>query len=135
MKPDIWLLDTSAVLTLLEDEAGAERVETLLRQGGVMIPWPVLLETHYVSLQERDQSEADRRYGLLVALGATIVWDVNEALLLTASELKARHRLSFADSMIAAYCLIQDACLVHKDPEYEVLTGLIHMETLPYKAP
>ena len=40
-----YLLDTSAVLTFLEDEDGAERVETLLREEEIILPYLVLLET------------------------------------------------------------------------------------------
>jgi predicted nucleic acid-binding protein len=127
------LLDTSAVLTLIEDESGAERVEALLRQADVLLPWAVLLETHHISLQERGRAEADRRYALLLALGATVIWEVDEPTLLLASEMKARHRLSFADALIAAYALRRDALLVHKDPQYEALKGVIHMEALPYR--
>lgn len=122
------------MLTLIEDESGAERVEALLRQADVLLPWAVLLETHYISLQERGRAEADRRYALLLALGATVIWEVDEPTLLLASEMKARHRLSFADALIAAYALRRDALLVHKDPEYEALKGVIHMEVLPYKS-
>jgi len=44
--PPRYLLDTSAVLTLIEDEPGADRVEALLRErgAGVLLPFPVLLE-------------------------------------------------------------------------------------------
>ena len=41
-----WLLDTSALLSFIEDEAGADRVEEALRQPTTLVPWPVLLETH-----------------------------------------------------------------------------------------
>lgn len=123
MSPERSLLDTSAILTLIEDEDGAERVEALLRGGDVLLAWTVLLETHYISLQERGREEADRRYALLVALGATVIWDVDEPALLTASNLKALHRLSFADALIAAYAIRHDARLIHKDPEYDVLKG------------
>ena len=45
-----WLLDTSALLSFIEDEAGAERVESALMEPTTIVPWPVLLETHYISL-------------------------------------------------------------------------------------
>jgi hypothetical protein len=45
-----YLLDTSAILTLLEDEEGAERVEILLRQEQILLPYLVLLETYYITL-------------------------------------------------------------------------------------
>jgi predicted nucleic acid-binding protein len=127
------LLDTSAVLTLIEDEPGADRVEALLRGGDVLLPWTVLLEAHYVSQQERGRAEADRRYALLLALGATVIWEMDEPILLTASEIKAQHRVSLADALIAAYAVRGNARLVHKDPEYAALEGVVPMEALPYK--
>jgi PIN domain nuclease of toxin-antitoxin system len=33
-----FILDTSAIFTLIEDEAGAERVDTLLRSQDIFLP-------------------------------------------------------------------------------------------------
>lgn len=128
------LLDTSAILTLIEDEAGADRVEEALRTPTTIVPWPVLLETHYISLREVGQAEADRRLALLKQLAVTIVWGMDEATVLTAARLKAEHPISLADAMIAAFALRLGAVLMHKDPEYESLAGLVPIEALPYKS-
>ena len=40
-----YLLDTSALLSFIEDEAGADRVEQVLKQATPLISGPVLLET------------------------------------------------------------------------------------------
>ena len=58
---------------------------------------------------------------------------MNEALLMRAAKLKGQNRLSFADAVIAAYAIQNNAILVHKDPEYEALAGIFEMEILPYK--
>lgn len=129
-----WLLDTSALLTFIEDEDGAERVDIALRQPTTLIPWPVLLETCYITLREEGQAEADRRFALLKQLDVTMLWDMDEPILLTAARIKAEHPLSLADSIIAAYAVRGDAILLHKDPEYESLRGLVRMEELPYRA-
>lgn len=50
-----------------------------------------------------------------------------------AAEIKAYHPLSLADAWIAALALNRSAVLVHKDPEFEALSGLIHLLPLPYK--
>jgi predicted nucleic acid-binding protein len=128
-----YLLDTSALLTLIEDEAGAERVEQVLTGDEVWLPWLVLLEAYYISLQERGQAEADRRYALIKQLPATILWEVGELVLLTAARLKAMHHLSLADAIIAAFAIQQKAIFFHKDPEFEALTGQVSLEALPYK--
>lgn len=129
-----WLLDTSALLSFIEDETGADRIEQALKQPTTLVPWPVLLETHYVTLQKRGQAEADRRIALIKQLKVEILWGVDESTLLTASKLKAEHRVSLADAIIAAFAIRRGAVLMHKDPEFDALTGLLPMEALPYKA-
>ena len=59
---------------------------------------------------------------------------MDEATVLTAARLKAQHRVSLADAIIAAFAIRQDAILLHKDPEFDALTGLLKMEALPYKS-
>ena len=98
MAPEGYVLDTSAILTFIENEAGA-----------------------------------DRRYALMKRLPSEILWQIDEPILLTASRLKAGHRLSLADSLIAAFAQREDATLVHKDPEFEVLAEQVKLEALPYK--
>ena len=129
-----WLLDTSALLSFIEDETGADRIEQALKQPTTLVPWPVLLETHYVTLQKRGQAEADRRIALIKQLKVEILWGMDESTLLTASKLKAEHRVSLADAIIAAFAIRRGAVLMHKDPELDALTGLLPMEALLYKA-
>jgi len=131
--PPPFLLDTSAVMALIEDEEGADRVEEVLRQPTTLLPWPVLLEMYYVSIQEAGQAEADRRFALMKQLDLEILWDMEEPTLLTAARLKAEYRVSLADAMIAAYAVRREAVLMHKDPEFDILKGLLEMEALPCK--
>jgi predicted nucleic acid-binding protein len=128
-----FVLDTSSILTLIEDEEGAERVDQVLRTERVWIPWIVLLEVNYITRQERGETEADRRYALMKQLPVTILWDMDEPTLLTAARLKASYHLSLADAVIAAFAMQMNAALLHKDQEYEALAGQIHLEALPYK--
>ena len=92
-----YLLDTSALFTFIEDEHGADRVEQALNQVTTLIPWTVLLETYYITLQEEGQAEADRRIALIKQLKVRILWDMDESILLTAAKLKANHRISLAE--------------------------------------
>ncbi len=135
MNADGFLLDTSALLTLIEDEAGADRVEQVLTKSEeVWLPWLALLEATYITRQEQGEAEAEHRYALLKQLPATILWEIDEATLLTASRLKADHRLSLADAIIAAFAIQRKAVLLHKDPEFEALVGQVVLEALPYKS-
>ena len=133
MARNTYLFDTSALLTLIEDEDGADRVQHLLMQEQVLSPWSALMEVYYITLQERGQAEADQRYALIKSLPATILWNIDEATLLTAGTLKATYRLSFADAIVAAFAAQHKATLVHKDPEFEPLADQVTLEALPYK--
>ncbi len=130
-----FVLDSSAILALLEGEAGADRVEEVLRNESTILPWVVLMEIHYVTLRESGKSEADRRHALLKALPSTKHWETGEATVLAAATLKAKFRLSFADALIAAVAGECGATLLHKDPEMEALAGFVDLESLPYKLP
>jgi ribonuclease VapC len=129
-----YLLDTSALLTLLEDEAGADRVQQVLKSDSALISAVSLLEVRYLTLQEQSESEADLRHALLKRSGASLLWDLDEPLLLTAAGFKARHVLSFADALIAASAYRHKAILLHKDPEFNALAGEVLLESLPLKA-
>ena len=65
-----YLLDTSALLTLIEDKPGAERVGDLLREGRVLLPFVVALEVYYITMRERSPDEADRRLAIIRQLPA-----------------------------------------------------------------
>lgn len=133
MAGERYVLDTSAIFTLIENEEGAELVEQILRQEEIFLPWLVLLEATYISRQERGEAVAVQRYALIKQLPAQILWEADEQVLLTAARLKAENRLSLADSIIAAFAIQKKATLLHKDPEYEVLQGQVSMKALPYK--
>ena len=129
-----FILDTSAIFTLIEDEVGAERVDSLLRSQDILLPWLVLLEVTYITRQEMGEAEAEHRLAHLKRLPVTVLWEADEPLLLTAARLKSTFHLSLADAIIASCAIRLDATLVHKDPEYDALTGFVKLEALPYKS-
>jgi ribonuclease VapC len=124
------LLDTSALLTFLEDEPGADRVGQALASPSTVIPWPVLLELYYVSLRVHGEAEADARLAMLKQLDVVIEWGMDEAAVLAAARLKTGHRLSLGDAMVAAFAVRCQATLLHKDPDFERLAGLLPLESL-----
>ncbi len=128
-----FVLDTSALMTFIEQEDGAERVRDILRKHVIILPWLSILEVVYISQRELGEEEAITRYALLKKLNAEVVWNADEVLLLSAAKIKSVNSLSLADSIIAAIAQQNGATLLHKDPEYEQLQGVVEMETLPYK--
>ena len=129
-----YLLDTSALFAFIEDEPGADRVEQLLRSGEAMLPAMAGLEVYYVTFQERGEDEADRRLALLRQLPVRWLSELTDRVLVAAGKLKATHRVSLADAIMAGYAQEEGAVLVHKDPEYEAVAVVVAQERLPYKA-
>lgn len=130
-----FLLDTSAILTLRDDEAGADRVAqvlTLATQGkarcyGCFI---TLMEVLYRVWRDEDQAAGQLAYQQCMAL--PIEWLSNsDALLVKAAQYKAIYPLSVADAWIAACASEQGAVLLHKDPEFKPLP--VAQELLPLK--
>ena len=139
MPPDAerFVLDTSALLCLKENEPGASDVEALLRRQGkkaaVFISFMSVMELAYILEQERGEAEARQGVLQLKQLPIEVV-ESDEPLGLAAARIKASQRLSVADAWIAATAERLGATLVHKDPEFEPLAGLIHLKPLPWKA-
>jgi len=126
----VYLLDTSALFSFIQDETGADRVELALKRKETLVPWMVLMETYSLTLKEEGQPEADKRFALIKQLKVNILYDLDETILLTAARLMARHPLSASDALIAAYVIRLGAVLVHRDPKWEALSGSLPMEAL-----
>lgn len=130
-----FLLDTSALLTLRDDEAGADRVAEVLNlaaQGkakcyGCFI---TLMEVYYRVWRDEDKAAGQLAYQQCQAL--PIEWLSNtDTLLIKAAEYKALYPLSITEAWIAACASEQGAVLLHKDPEFTPLS--VAQELLPLK--
>jgi predicted nucleic acid-binding protein len=123
-----WLLDTSALLALRDNEAGAERVADLLRQainghGMVLACFMSRMEVLYRVWKDEDERQARLADAQIQSL--PICWvAANDPLLEQAAAIKACHALSVADAWIAAAARQEGAVLVHKDPEFQAISSL-----------
>lgn len=119
------VLDTSALLALRADEAGADRVEQLLAaakrgRGRLLASFMTRMELSYLIRREEGDDEA--RSALRLVDSFAIEWvSCEPEILEAAAVLKAGAGLSVADSWIAATALVRGAVLVHRDPEYASL--------------
>ena len=132
-----FLLDTSAILALTDQEEGFEQVEALLDQATtgdveVAVCAMSLMELFYITLQEEGEDQAARLVALVKAWPVRWIYP-DERVLLFAGRLKAFHRLSFADALIAGTAKLDGSVLVHKDPEFEAVAEEIPLLGLPYK--
>lgn len=131
-----YVFDTSAWLTLIEDEAGADVVENLLEKANagsveILVSFMSFMEVFYITLQERDIEEAQTRLSLMASLPIARA-ESTVSLSISAATLKAKHRMSVADAWIAALAQEKGATLVHKDPEFEQIEDALEMFKLPY---
>ncbi len=131
----IYVLDSSAWLALIEDEEGADFVQQILEKAksgevDILVSFMSFMEVTYITLQEQDLGEADERVNLMAALPITRV-ESNSSLGILAAKLKAKYRISVADAWIAALAKERNATLVHKDPEFEQIEGVIQALKLP----
>ena len=131
-----WLLDTSALLALRDNEPGADRVATLLKAAVVGEQrcygcFMSLMEVYYRVWKDEGAEAGKEAYQHCLALPVEWVHE-STALLERAASIKATHPLSLADAWIAASALELGATLLHKDPEFENLPGLVEAR-LPYK--
>ncbi|MDP2277230.1 MAG: type II toxin-antitoxin system VapC family toxin [Nitrospirota bacterium] len=134
---EVYVLDTSAILTYIEDEEGSDFVENLLIRAeadeiDIYLAFISLTEVFYITMQEKGDEEAIKRIELIKSLKVKIE-ESNEDLNLKAGRLKAKNNISLADAYIAALSHAADGILVHKDPEFEAISPSIKEHRLPYK--
>ena len=119
-----FCLDTSAILTLRDDEPGAERVAMVLEGPDPCFACFITrMEVLYRVWKDEGERSGRLAYEQLQSL--PIQWvDQTEPLLLEASRIKASYPLSVADAWIAATAILGRATLLHKDPEFQAMTEL-----------
>ena len=130
-----YLLDTSALLTLRDDEEGAEKIASLLYQASAgkvhcLACFMSLMEILYRVWKDENKQAGYLAYEMVQSLPITWIHE-DQTLLEQSAAIKATHQLSLADAWIAASAIQKDAVLVHKVPEFKML-GCNQIE-LPYK--
>ena len=130
-----YILDTSALLTLRDDEKGAKTVADLLTQA---LDNKVKCHACFISLMEilyrvwKDEGEQAGRIAYEMVQSLPIIWiHENTELLELSAKTKAQNSLSLADAWIAASAILENAILVHKDPEFKTVD--CQQLELPYK--
>ena len=132
-----YVLDTSALLTFTDSEDGVEVIDALLSQAQkgeleLLVSFASWMGVYYIYLQEQGREHAQLWISKLKRLPLVRV-DSDEIAGQIAGELKASHRMSFADAWIAALPKRHGAILVHKNPEFESASRTIQLQALPYR--
>jgi predicted nucleic acid-binding protein len=123
--PRTYVLDTSAVLILLDKRAGASRILQLLDvAAGLKTPLLASVvhwgEVFYVSWQRHGEQSARDTLADLSHLPIRVV-PVDLPLAVKAGEFKAAYGIPYGDSMAASLAALNDATLVTSDHDFEKL--------------
>lgn len=124
--------DSHAIMMFAQDEAGADRVEELLRaaeEGRVRacVNEINLGEVYYITMRRLGTESASRfleQFSTLAVERVAASWEIIQS----AAELKARHALSYADCFVAATALRHQASVVTGDPEFKKVEHLVQIE-------
>ncbi|TDA65755.1 MAG: type II toxin-antitoxin system VapC family toxin [Clostridia bacterium] len=119
MRP-CYVLDACALIAFLNDEAGADVVEDLLRAAGaqqaILILHRInLLEVYYGVYRHEGHEAGTHVLEKVRDLPVAEVDQITEAVFMEAGRLKALYRLSLADSIAAAEAMVRSARLVTAD--------------------
>lgn len=133
--PEVYVLDSYAVLALLGDEAGGEDVKAVLkaaqqRKAQVFMSWVNAGEVAYIVQRRWGKAKVHHVLGTLEA--TRIQWvDAGRDLVLKAAEIKADYPLAYADAFAAAVALRADGVLITGDQEFEQVAGMLEIQWLP----
>ncbi|MGO9646526.1 putative PilT protein-like [Candidatus Sulfotelmatobacter kueseliae] len=120
-----YVLDANAVLNLVQDEVGAERMERLIEEA-VHQGTPLLMsvlnwgEVFYHVWQRRGEEKARQTMGNLSRLPLDLI-PVDLPQVLKAGEIKAVHKIPYVDCIAAALAETRQAILVTSDRDFEKL--------------
>jgi predicted nucleic acid-binding protein len=120
------------MIAYLYDEQGADTVEEVLdSRQEVLAPFMAIMEVRYKLIRDFGVDRGSRFLDVLSGWPMRVVEstpDWGQA----AADVKVPGNVSVADAWVAALALLEDATLVHRDPEFDAFTDL-KVVRLPYK--
>jgi predicted nucleic acid-binding protein len=129
------LLDSYALLAYLNKEAGFEKVRNVLADAQ-KTNHPVLMnelnvgETYNILYRKRGQEQAEYFLDTVLA-GLPIYMASNDFnAVVSASKIKARHALSFADCIAVATAQRENAVILTGDPEFKNVEKFVKIDWL-----
>jgi ribonuclease VapC len=128
------VLDSWAVVAMLEEQAAAATVEELLAaaHAGRCTLWITTVnlgEIWYITARRKSEEVADREVATLLRIGVRVV-DVDWELARRAARLKTRYRLAYADCFAAALAQQLRCKVVTGDPEFRQLEREVKVQWL-----
>ena len=128
----IFVLDSFAVLALLENEKGAVRVQNILKlaQSGEAQVYLSIInvgEILYITERERGLPLAQKTLATLEQLPLEILPATRERVF-AAAHIKANYPVAYADAFAIAAAQEFEATVITSDPEFQAVETLIAVE-------
>jgi uncharacterized protein with PIN domain len=132
--PSGFVLDSFALMALLQDEPGAERVQALLEGAGrgeheLYMSVVSLGEVMY-TIEDRRGVEAAQQTLAFIDQSPVQLMDVDRPLALAAARLKAVTGIGYADCFVAASAQLLDSTVVTGDLDFRHTEGEVAVEWL-----
>jgi PIN domain nuclease of toxin-antitoxin system len=115
---NIFILDACALIAYFGKEKGADIVKNILkdviddRDTKVFINKINLLEVYYDIIKVYDDQEAERMLGIVKEMPIEIIVELKDEVFKKAGQLKAKYKISIADSIAIAETIINKGSLV-----------------------
>ncbi len=127
-----YVLDSYALFAHFEDEAGGEKVRSILksaRDGKTKLYLSVINfgEIYYNTFRERGAEKA-REIRFIIEQLPVIIVDADKALTLEAARLKALYPVAYADCFAAALGVVKKCKVVTGDPEFRKMAKEVKTE-------
>jgi predicted nucleic acid-binding protein len=127
-----YVLDSFALIAHFEDEAGGEKVRSLLksaREGKTKLYLSIINfgEIYYNTLRERGIEKADETKLIIEQLPIIII-DADKPITIEAAKLKALYPVAYADCFAAALGVMKKSKVVTGDPEFKKFIKSVKLE-------
>jgi predicted nucleic acid-binding protein len=115
-----YVLDACALLALLQDEPGADRVSDVLNaankgEATIIMHKANLLEVYYDAYRYRSKEQADLMLTEVGRCPIMINAEITDEIFVEAGRLKSLYRMSFADSFALAQASVSGGALLTSD--------------------
>ena len=126
------IFDSHAILKFSQDEEGADKIEKFLvlsQQGKIesFINQINLGEIYYQTIRKLGIEAAKRYLESFYQLPIKVITPSPE-IILSASEIKAKYAISYADCFVVSTALLHNASIITGDPEFRKIEHIIKIE-------
>ena len=124
---DSYVLDACALLAMINNEPGADKVEAILRKallGNVEVYMSKInvYEVYYGIYRANGQEMAEEVYSLIKKQPINIIDSFSDDVFMEAARLKVRYKMSLADSIALGESIVRKAELLSSDHhEFDVV--------------